>query len=356
MTAGLSILSEDCLDQHKDACDRFVSGHPDATIFHTSVWQEILRRSFGYKLSAIGQPNGSGELVGLLPLMLVPSRLTGRRLISLPFSYVCGPLAESPEAELALLAEAVRLAQLEKCRFLEIKQLKPMEENRALGFCETGHYKTFLLDLEASPEKLWSGLHKNSTQRSIEKARREGVEILFADEWRHWEAFYRLNLYTSRTHGVPAQPLFFFRNLFERMQPLKSAQLVLAYKGKVPAAGAVFFLYKERAVYMYGASHPDYLSYRPNHLVLWEAIGWARAKGCKIFDLGRVSAENAGLAQFKARWGAQEHQIYSYFWPSASGVGLMDRTGWKYKMVTGVFRRIPLPLFRTLSVLYKHLA
>ncbi len=349
-------MTGDSVGQHMDVWDRFVSGHPDAAFFHTSVWQNVLQRSFGYEPFSVVLPKDSGAFAGLLPFMLVQSRLTGRRLLSLPFSYVCGPLAENPDALELLLAEAVRIARSERCRFLEIKQAEPLIEGRTLGFCETQHYKTFLLDLEVTSEKLWLGLHKNSTQRSIEKGRREGIKIHFADEWRHWETFYRLHLLTSRTHGVPPQPLDFFRHLFENMQTEKLAQLVLAFKGNGPAAGAIFFLYKERVIYMYGASHPDYLPYRPNHVLLWEVIGWAQTKGFKVFDLGRVSQENAGLAQFKARWGAREHQLYSYFWPSAGGLGVMDRTGWKYKLVTGVFQKVPLPVFRSLSFLYKHLA
>lgn len=297
-----------------------------------------------------------GKLTGLLPLMEVRSPLTGRRLISLPFSYICGPLAEGAGELHQLLMEATRLAQEEKCRYLEIKRLEPLPGDSEKDFCKTDHYKTFLLNLEASSGELWSGLHRSSTQRSIEKAQREGIRILFADGYGHWENFFRLNLRTSRTHGVPSQPLRFFRNIFQEMQPEKLAQLVLAFKGTTPVAGAVFFLYQKRVVYMYGASHPDYLQYRPNHLILWETIGWAQASGFKIFDFGRVSPENAGLAQFKARWGAREHPLYSYFWPSPGGVGLIDRTGWKYRLATGFMRKLPMPLYRNLSVFYKHLS
>src|SRR5262245_20006552 len=71
-----------------------VAWHPDASVFHPSAWLGALQRSYGYQpvaytTSAPGAPLGDG-----IVFCRVESWLTGRRLVSLPFSDHCAPLVE----------------------------------------------------------------------------------------------------------------------------------------------------------------------------------------------------------------------------------------------------------------------
>src|SRR5262245_8974230 len=81
--------------------------HPTASAFHTPAWLWALRRSYGYQpvaytTSAPGVPLGDGMV-----FCRVESWLTGRRLVSLPFSDHCTPLVERP-APLAQLGVFLR--------------------------------------------------------------------------------------------------------------------------------------------------------------------------------------------------------------------------------------------------------
>ena len=56
--------------------------------------------------------DGDGDVVGVLPLILVRSRLFGRRLVSMPFLDYGGVLAEPDRGiEMALAEEALRVAR-----------------------------------------------------------------------------------------------------------------------------------------------------------------------------------------------------------------------------------------------------
>ena len=70
----------------------FISNHPDATIFHHPAWADLLSDCYGYTPFAAAMQDESGEIVNGLPLMEVNSWLTGRRIVSMPFSDFCQPL------------------------------------------------------------------------------------------------------------------------------------------------------------------------------------------------------------------------------------------------------------------------
>jgi len=81
----------------------------------------------------------------------------------------------------------------------------------------------------------------------------------------------------------------------------------------------------------------------------------AKQRGLRIFDLGRVSPDNAGLREFKDRWGAQAVPLNYYYWPEVKGVGSVDRNSLKFRLSTLVFSKLPLAMTSHLTWLYKHL-
>src|SRR2546427_772223 len=71
--------------------------HPRASVFHTPGWLEALRRTYGYEPVAYTTTPLGTELTNGIVLCRVYSRITGRRLVSLPFSDHCEPLIDHPE-------------------------------------------------------------------------------------------------------------------------------------------------------------------------------------------------------------------------------------------------------------------
>ena len=84
--------------------DRFVQKHPRSSVFHTSAWLEALRRSYGYHPVVIATSAPGQELEDGMVFCRVDSWLTGRRLVSLPFSDHCEPLVDDPATLQAMLA------------------------------------------------------------------------------------------------------------------------------------------------------------------------------------------------------------------------------------------------------------
>ncbi|MFQ5422008.1 MAG: lipid II:glycine glycyltransferase FemX, partial [Anaerolineae bacterium] len=59
--------------------------------------------------------------------------------------------------------------------------------------------------------------------------------------------------------------------------------LLAEFEGE-PVAAVVLVKYGRHAIYMYGASTGKERNRMPNYLLQWEAIRWAKAQGCEVYD------------------------------------------------------------------------
>jgi len=69
-----------------DRWDAFLQAQPDARIWHSSAWLGTLQRAFDYTGAHLACVV-DGTLTGVLPLLLVESRVTGRRLSAVFWSF-----------------------------------------------------------------------------------------------------------------------------------------------------------------------------------------------------------------------------------------------------------------------------
>lgn len=337
------------------AWDEFLSQRSGATIFHTASWQQVLGASYPYRFCGLEAVDAEQKTVGLLPLWLVKSPLTGKRMVSAPFSYICPPVAADEAAIEALLEKSIELTKANGAAYYELKSPTVIAAAES-QFAKSGQYETFHVDLRRSEAEIWNGTHKGIVQRGVNKARKDGVIISIGGEEACLREFHHLNLLTCRRHGIPAQPLRFHQEVWRRLKPRGEAEFLFAEHGEKRIAAVVIFYYNGTATYMYGASDEEHLALRPNHLLIWEAILRAKAKGMHTFDLGRVSDDNPGLKEFKQRWGAATLPLYYNYWPEKRGVGAVNRNSLKFKVSTFMFSKLPLAITGRLTWLYKHLA
>src|ERR1700688_473740 len=75
----------------------FVATHLRASVFHSAAWLEALSRTYGYKSFALTTSRDHQDLENALVFCRIESWLTGRRLVSLPFSDHCEPLLRNEE-------------------------------------------------------------------------------------------------------------------------------------------------------------------------------------------------------------------------------------------------------------------
>ncbi|MGE3310755.1 MAG: lipid II:glycine glycyltransferase FemX [Limisphaerales bacterium] len=350
--------------------DDSLATHPQATIFHTAAWARALVSTYGFKARYQVQRKDRG-LTALLPLMESGSRWRGRRLISLPFTDACPPLlgpevsgsvssrvsgfSTTPEGSLAriaasepLLAAALRTAEATRCQFIELRDCEVWTRGIPASVAFLGHS----IPLHASEEPQLQ-LCSPSMRRALRKANRGPLRLKEGRDWADVQAYYSLHCLTRQRHGLPPQPIGFFRNIHRHLVQKGLGFVILALDEGLPIAGAVFFGFGRTALYKFGASADTHLELRPNNLVLWQGIRRCAELGFSALDLGRTSLDNEGLRRFKLGLGGEERLIQYVRQDVRSGciVATPDRAqGWHNR----VFRRLPRPISRALgAVMYR---
>ncbi len=335
--------------------DDFVQRHPLGTIYHHSLWQKVIQKTYGFQPFYHLILDHHSKLQAALPLAFVKSWVTGNRIVSYPFSDTCDPLVGN-SGELEALVKAAWKSRVDlNARFVELRLAK------AYQFLNGHHcysdYLTHRLALSEKPEVLFRSFHKSCIQRAINKAQKENVQIVTGKTKQDLRLFYRLHVMTREKQGVPVQPYRFFRNLWEAFAPEDMITLLLARHQDRMVAGMVVLWFNGIAYYKFGASDENFLSLRANQLLMWETIQLAEQKGCQIVDFGRTSVANKGLIQYKSRWGTRQLAVHHLRLPNEQRCDLLNESSYKHTMIKRVMARMPVFVLRVIGELcYRHFA
>jgi CelD/BcsL family acetyltransferase involved in cellulose biosynthesis len=327
----------------------FTRESPGATPFHHPAWAQVLSTVYGFPGFVIASTGDGGAVTAGAPFLEPAHPLRPPRWVSLPFTDECPPLAASPDHKRALLSDVERAAEAAGVRRIELRA--PAGDERWNGRADA---VTHVLELSADADEARRRFSRSQVVRNIRRADREGVEVRAGTSDAHLESFYTLHTRTRRRQGVPVQPRAFFGLLGRRILAAGLGEILLAYVGEVPVAGAVFLSWNGTTVYKYGASDPHAWGRRPNHALFWTAVQRACARGDRRFDFGRTDSANAGLRAFKAGWGAVERPLVYSVMPRARHA---ERDGFATRALGGAIRRGPIWVCRAAGeALYRYAA
>src|SRR4051794_14519235 len=318
--------------------------------FHHPAWCSLLSDQYGYRCEAIALAAADGSLAAGLPFCRVESRLTGKRLVALPFSDLVPPLYApgAPDGAAEELADALRELQAAEGLTLEVRGPVAGAGPQTRG----PRFLHHLLDLSSGPEAVMAAAHSQA-RRGVAKAHRSGVTVEARTDRSGLDAFYGLHLETRRRQGVPIQPLSFIHR-FEGLFAAGLGYVLLAHHEGAVAAAAVFLGHRPTLTYKYGASSADHLGVRPNNAIFAEAIERGCAAGFEHLDFGRTDLDNPGLASFKRNWGAEESELAYTVLPEAPADADAS-PGVARRAAAGVIRHSPPAVGRLIgTALYRH--
>ncbi len=318
------------------------------TFFHTENWARVLHESYGYK-PVYFISREKHNLFTLFPFMEVKSVLTGNRGVSLPFTDSCEPITvDGPWSE-QIVKIVGEFGKKTGWKYLEMRDWPEI-----VGQTTSTQYIGHSLDLTGSENDIINRF-KDTTQRGIKKALKQGVSTKVSTSRDSMEQFARLNMMTRKRHGLPPQPDHFFKKVFEYIISRDLGIIVLASHGMNIVAGSVFFHFNGKAIYKYGASDHAYQHLRANNLVMGEGIRWYRENGYQNLSLGRTEPENEGLRQFKSGWGAVEQLIRYYRYDLKRDMFVRGEQK-IFGFHNSLFRRMPIPLLKLSgNLLYRHM-
>ncbi len=128
--------------------DAFVAEHPGSTADHLYAWRTIFEDVLGHRTAYL-VARCDGRVAGVLPLVLVRSRVFGRSAIAVPFLNYGGLLADHGAAKDALLAEATARARAFGASHIELRHVErqceqlPFRQHK-LGMRREAHFRQAL--------------------------------------------------------------------------------------------------------------------------------------------------------------------------------------------------------------------
>jgi hypothetical protein len=336
------------------AWEEFVAQQAEGSVFHGVAWARVLLETYRYQPRYYVLTDTSGDILAGIPLLLVDSRLTGRRLVGLPFSDLCPPLVRDGIDASPLLESIRRDALGDRLSYIEIRGGSPLPLNQ-WGYQETSCFTRHVICLDRSLDELQTAF-QSSARRGMKKALREGVTVRPGTSPVDMRRFYDLYLTTRRKHGVVPAPYRFFEKIQALLLAAGSGCLLFAeWQGRLIAADLLLWDGR-RIFYKFNVSDPQALEQRPNNLLMWEAIRLGKERGCSSFDLGRTEADNEGLDRFKRLWASEASPLPYYYYPAVKGFATEDGTSVKRTLMSVAVRLAPrLLLPRAGSLLYRHL-
>src|SRR5262249_22185346 len=121
--------------------------------------------------------------------------------------------------------------------------------------------------------------------------------------------------------GEALAPPDYYHEIWNRLHPSDRCAVLLLHHRTRLAAGLFLLIDKGAASYLGGVSDPELLEMRPNNLLHWSAMLWARERGVTHYRFGPVFPEVPGdwpiarVSRFKSQFGGHSVTVIqgSYF-------------------------------------------
>lgn len=315
--------------------DAFVEAAPDATFFHRSIWREIIEDVLGHRCHYL-YAEENGELVGILPLAEIHSRLFGHALISTPFCVYGGAVASNQAVADHLNESAAARARDLDVDYLELRNRRA---DVASWPCK---------DLYVAFRKELSGEHEANFRAIPRKQRamvRKGINVgLEASTDSDLDAFYGVYSESLRNLGTPVLPKTYYARVKQSFGD-DCEITVIRHHGR-PVAAVMSFYFRDEVHPYYGGSIRQGRELAANDFMYWAVMQRAVERGARLFDFGR-SKRDTGSYHFKRHWGFEPAPLpYQYHLVRSKSVPDVSPANPKYRLFIRAWKHLPLVLSR----------
>ncbi len=256
--------------------EHFLKNMPNPHLLQTAAWGE-LKKAFGWE-----------------PIYLVKGQ-TGALILfrKLALGYHIAYIPKGPVGENwgALWPDVDTLCQQKKTVFLKVEPdlWEPIPEKalseKLPGFIKSAHTiqppRTILIDLKESEENILMRM-KSKTRYNIRLAGRKDVVVQKSADVK---AFHQMMLTTGSRDEFGIHSLNYYQKAYACFAPQDACALFIATYQDKPLAGLMAFAHGDTAWYFYGASTNQERNRMPTYLIQWKAIQWAKARGCRFYDM-----------------------------------------------------------------------
>ena len=275
---------------------------PNAHILQSAAWGE-LKSGFGWSVARVARSDSGAQILF--------------RKLPLTFSLAYipkGPLGEMQDWE-NLWPEIDQICRQRRAILLVLEPDLWMKDNAAQfisppqGFQAGAQTiqppRTSVIDLSGDESELLARM-KQKTRYNIRLAEKRGVRVAPSEDV---DLFSRLMVETGSRDNFGVHSPNYYRRAYELFSPGHICEMLVATYQDTPLAALMIFRNSTRAWYLYGASSDQYRELMPSYLLQWEAMKWARARGCLEYDLWGVpdvdeaTLESQFLEKSNGLWG-----------------------------------------------------
>ena len=313
--------------------DAYVMGHPDATFFHRAGWQRVIEQAFGHRTHFLFAEQ-HGNVVGVLPLAQIKSRLFGHSLSSLPFCAYGGIIANDAQVFAVLDHAAQALATRLNAGALEYRNLHAQHSN----WPSKDLYVTFRKPIDPDVEANMNAIPRKQ-RAMVRKGIKAGLTGEIDSDTRRFFAAYSASVHRL---GTPVFSRRYFRVLKEVFGE-DCEVLTITLEGQV-IASVLSFYFRDEVLPYYGGGVDAARAVAGNDFMYWELMRRACERGLKVFDFGR-SKRGTGSYDFKKNWGFEAAPLhYEYFLVADREVPEINPLNPKYSLFIKAWKRMPLAM------------
>ena len=272
-------------------------------MFHSPAWINVLDDTYGFAIRANLAIETSGSAVAGLVYAEIDDFMDPR-LVSLPFSDFCDPLARDRAAWEVIVRDLFGRERRMSLRSLH-NEVAVADERFEVSD-ELGWHG---IDIARDPDQIWTEF-SGSARRAIRKATADGLEIREAEDTGDLREFFELHLRVRKyKYGLLAQPYRFFESIWERFIERDAGTLLLAlHEGRV-IGGVMYLEWKDTLYYKFNASEPASLQVRPNDALLWAGVRHGYERGLRLLDFGVSDLNQEGLLRYKRKYSSEEGRV-----------------------------------------------
>jgi lipid II:glycine glycyltransferase (peptidoglycan interpeptide bridge formation enzyme) len=310
--------------------NQFIATTPTGHLCQTYEWPEHSGEEARGDSLRVGVLE-DGRLVAAM--LLVRSKATG---IPFPFYYAPrGPVCADPASPALdrLIAFARREARKRGAFMIRAEPNVPQDDKlwasalRSLGFRPTSHTiylrGAWVTDLRPSEDEMLAAM-MTTWRQNIRAGARKGVTVRRGAGEADLDAFYRLLVETGERDKFFVYPKALFRDMLFNYSAERSARdgtaemaLLLAEHDGEPIAAATVAVLGAWSWNLHSGSsgQPVDRKLRPNYLLQWECMRWAKAHGVDYYDWRTIpdklepGQELYGVYEFKRGFGGFERRV-----------------------------------------------
>ena len=333
----------DCL-KWDNFCNSFDNGH-----HHKTTYLKAICHGLDQENNSLMCLDDNENIIGILPLVGIRSKIFGNQLISTPHLNYGGVLSNSDEATLYLYNVANEILDSKDYEKILIRSSSPLsEKQKKIGWAEQLHKVNMVYTLPDDIKNIGFGNAKKRaklrSQCKLSERKAEennaSIEVSFGKE-ELVDDFYSVFSTHMRDLGTPVLGKDFFKNQKKSETPYEIC--IVYWNGEAVAAGWLFLHSSSYVSIPWASTLYKVNKFSINIYMYHQILNRLIDKGVVKFDFGRFTIAE-GTYKFKEQWGATSTPCYWHVYEPGKSIEEMTSTSPSLvmKILVKLWKKTPL--------------